>query len=37
VVDVDVDIELKGYREIMYPYPARFDETWTPGPAKAHR
>ena len=37
VIDVDVDLELKGYRAIWYPYPADFHETWTPGPAQASR
>jgi acetolactate synthase I/II/III large subunit len=32
VIDVDVDIEVKGYRAVWYPYPANFDTTWTPGP-----
>jgi acetolactate synthase-1/2/3 large subunit len=35
VIDVDVDLELKGYRAISYPYPASFTETWKPGPAQA--
>jgi acetolactate synthase-1/2/3 large subunit len=37
VVDVDVDLELKGYRSVQYPYPANFHETWTPGPPPASR
>jgi acetolactate synthase-1/2/3 large subunit len=35
VVDVDVDIEQKGYRAVWYPYPANFHETWPRGPAAA--
>jgi acetolactate synthase-1/2/3 large subunit len=37
VIDVDVDLELKGYRAISYPYPANFHETWRPGPTQANR
>jgi acetolactate synthase-1/2/3 large subunit len=37
VIDVDVDLELKGYRAIWYPYPANFHETWKPGPVQASR
>ena len=33
VVDVDVELEQKGYRSVSYPYPANFHETWQPGPA----
>jgi acetolactate synthase-1/2/3 large subunit len=37
VVDVDVDIEVKGYRAVWYPYPANFHDTWTPGPGQGGR
>jgi acetolactate synthase-1/2/3 large subunit len=37
VIDVDVDLELKGYRAISYPYPATFHETWRPGPTQANQ
>ncbi len=37
VIDVDVNLELKGYRAIWYPYPANFHETWKPGPVQASR
>ena len=36
VIDVDVDLDLKGYRAISYPYPANFHETWRPGPMQAN-
>jgi acetolactate synthase-1/2/3 large subunit len=35
VVDVDVELELPGYRSVWYPYPANFHETWKPGAARA--
>lgn len=35
VVDVDVSLEVRGYRAVWYPYPPNFYETWTPGPQKA--
>lgn len=35
VLDVDVHLEQPGYRAVWYPYPARFHETWRPGPAPA--
>jgi acetolactate synthase-1/2/3 large subunit len=35
VIDVEVDLEVKGYRAVAYPYPANFHETWTPGPGPA--
>lgn len=34
VIDVDVNLELKGYRSILYPYPADFRESWRPGPVR---
>jgi acetolactate synthase-1/2/3 large subunit len=37
VIDVDVDIEVKGYRAVWYPYPANFHESWTPGPGREIR
>jgi acetolactate synthase-1/2/3 large subunit len=37
VIDVDVDLELKGYRSILYPYPSNFHQTWKPGPDAAKR
>ncbi len=30
VVDVEVDLEIPGYRPVWYPYPSRFDEPWSP-------
>lgn len=30
LVDVEVDLEVPGYRPVWYPYPTRFDETWSP-------
>jgi acetolactate synthase-1/2/3 large subunit len=37
VIDVDVNLELQGYRSIRYPYPSNFHQTWTPGPDTATR
>ena len=36
VIDVDVAIDIEGYRSIWYPYPKNFYETWTPGPGPVH-
>lgn len=35
VIDVDVSIDVVGYRSIWYPYPNDFYATWTPGPGSA--
>jgi acetolactate synthase-1/2/3 large subunit len=35
VVDVDVNLEVEGYRSVWYPYPRNFFETWAPGPPAA--
>ncbi len=35
VIDVDVSLDIKGYRSIWYPYPTDFNQTWTPGPLPA--
>ncbi|MBI2492171.1 MAG: hypothetical protein HYV94_08765 [Candidatus Rokubacteria bacterium] len=32
VIDVDVSLEVEGYRSIWYSYPRNFFETWAPGP-----
>lgn len=32
VIDVEVSLDVKGYRSIWYPYPANFYQPWTPGP-----
>ena len=32
VIDIDVSLDVKGYRSIWYPYPANFYESWAPGP-----
>jgi acetolactate synthase-1/2/3 large subunit len=32
VIDVDVSLDVGGYRSIWYPYPSNFHDTWTPGP-----
>jgi acetolactate synthase I/II/III large subunit len=31
VIDVDVSLDIKGYRSIWYPYPSDFNRSWTPG------
>jgi len=36
VIDVDVSLDIKGYRSIWYPYPNNFYDTWVPGPQAAH-
>ena len=36
VIDVDVSLEVKGYRSVWYPYPSDFYQAWTPGAAPAH-
>jgi acetolactate synthase-1/2/3 large subunit len=36
VIDVDVSIDVKGYRSVWYPYPKNFYETWVPGPGSTH-
>jgi len=35
VIDVDVSLDIEGYRSIWYPYPTDFNKTWTPGPLPA--
>jgi len=35
VIDVDVALDVQGYRSIWYPYPRDFYRTWKPGPATA--
>ena len=35
VIDVEVSLDIKGYRSIWYPYPTNFHEFWTPGPLAA--
>ena len=35
VIDVDVSLDVKGYRSIWYPYPGNFYEPWAPGPLPA--
>ena len=30
VIDVDVNLDLAGYRAVWYPYPADFHQTWMP-------
>lgn len=35
VIDVDVVLDVQGYRSIWYPYPRDFYRTWKPGPATA--
>lgn len=41
VIDVDVSLEVKGYRSVWYPYPTDFYQPWKPGPvaenAAAHK
>jgi len=32
VVNVEVALDVRGYRSIWYPYPANFHEPWVPGP-----
>ena len=32
VIDVDVSLDVKGYRSIWYPYPSNFYQPWAPGP-----
>lgn len=33
VLEVEVSIDVQGYRSIWYPYPSDFHGTWKPGPA----
>jgi acetolactate synthase-1/2/3 large subunit len=35
VIDVDVNLDVEGYRAIWYTYPRNFFETWAPGAAGA--
>ncbi|MCC7484933.1 MAG: thiamine pyrophosphate-binding protein [Burkholderiales bacterium] len=35
VIDVEVALDVEGYRSIWYPYPANFHEPWVPGPLPA--
>ncbi|MBI2156291.1 MAG: hypothetical protein HYU26_05190, partial [Candidatus Rokubacteria bacterium] len=32
VIDVDVSLEIEGYRSVWYSYPRNFFEPWAPGP-----
>ena len=32
VIDVDVSMDIQGYRSIWYPYPKNFYDKWAPGP-----
>jgi acetolactate synthase-1/2/3 large subunit len=32
VLDVEVNLDVPGYRAVWYPYPRNFFETWSPGP-----
>jgi acetolactate synthase-1/2/3 large subunit len=32
VIDVDVSLDVEGYRAVWYPYPRDFFESWRPGP-----
>ena len=34
VLDVDVNLDVEGYRAIWYKYPLSFFETWAPGPTE---
>jgi acetolactate synthase-1/2/3 large subunit len=35
VIDVDVSIDVEGYRSVWYPYPSNFYEPWGPGVGSA--
>ncbi|MBI3053616.1 MAG: thiamine pyrophosphate-binding protein [Betaproteobacteria bacterium] len=35
VIDVEVSLDIKGYRSVWYPYPSNFHESWAPGPLPA--
>ena len=35
VIDVDVSLDIQGYRSIWYPYPKNFYDNWAPGPTPA--
>ena len=35
VIDVDVSMDIEGYRSIWYPYPKNFYDKWAPGPLPA--
>ncbi len=35
VIDVDVSMDIEGYRSIWYPYPKNFYDKWAPGPTPA--
>ena len=35
VIDVDVSMDIQGYRSIWYPYPKNFHDKWAPGPTPA--
>lgn len=35
VVDVDVNLEVPGYRAVWYPYPPDFRKTWRSGPGRS--
>jgi acetolactate synthase-1/2/3 large subunit len=34
VVDVEVNLDIQGYRSVWYPYPNNFYATWAPGPQR---
>jgi acetolactate synthase-1/2/3 large subunit len=34
VVDVEVNLDIQGYRAVWYPYPNNFYDTWAPGPQR---
>ena len=36
VIDVDVSLEVKGYRSVWYPYPTDFYQAWSPRAAMSH-
>ncbi|RPI40084.1 MAG: thiamine pyrophosphate-binding protein, partial [Betaproteobacteria bacterium] len=35
VIDVEVSLDVQGYRSIWYPYPSDFYQSWKPGPRAA--
>jgi acetolactate synthase-1/2/3 large subunit len=37
VLDVEVNLDVPGYRSVWYPYPKNFFETWRPGPLAARQ
>jgi acetolactate synthase-1/2/3 large subunit len=36
VIDVDVSLDVKGYRSVWYPYPTDFYQAWSPSAATPH-